>query len=290
MAIEKLVIALVTDLNYLPYALFQCQEIWKWNQDQQIFILYDSPFNPPSEWMTFIKESPNLQFQSVDKLHIPESLRDERHVSRTTYVKMLLPIYLAENHKIALYIDSDILILRNLFKHLSKLDVPEHVCAVRIPDFEGLHLNEFVGPYFNAGVMLFNIESELVRKWPQDLNQAAGEKFKYQDQDLLNTLLKSKWREIESKFNYFPYSARNLKRQLPVVVHFIGPDKPWIARQPTWYHIIWIYRYNSFVEAVGSGNLKINLSLKQRLFPLVWNPGGRLALKVITKLRSISGK
>lgn len=287
---EEIVVTLVTDSYYLPFALFQCEQVWKFNQHQKIFILFDSLSNPPTKWAHFIKEHPNLEFQVVDKIYVPEGLSEERHISRTTYLKMLLPIYLSQKYRAALYLDSDILIFRNLSEQIRKIDIPKHVNAVRIPDMEGSHLNGFEGPYFNAGVMLFNLNSDLVRQLPNNLNGAVGIKFKYQDQDLLNILFESKWSEISNKFNYFPYAKRNLKRRIPVIVHFIGADKPWISRQPTWYHIIWVCRWNKFVKSIGSSQLKIDLSIKQRLFPLFWNPGGRLALKVFAKFGSWLGK
>lgn len=281
---EDFVIAFVTDSKYLPYALFQCNQIWKFNRHQKIFILFNSTGELADEWNNFDLAHPQLEIGILKASEISENLHSERHVSESTYLKLLLTTYLSDRYKIALYLDPDILILRNPFKFLSKISNPAHLSAVRIHDSEASHLQDFYSPYFNAGVMIFNLESIIVKHLTNDLKNLSGRKYKYQDQDLLNIVFKSNWTAISNKMNYFPYKSLNVKKRIPYVIHFVGPDKPWISRQPTWHHIFWIHKWNKFQEEFFGNQDRINLSLKQWIFPVFWLPGGGLLLKVLFTL------
>jgi lipopolysaccharide biosynthesis glycosyltransferase len=281
---KDFVIAFVTDSKYLPYALFQCSEIWKFNRNQKIFILFNSTGELANEWKAFISIHPQLEIGFLKTSEIPNNLHSERHVSESTYLKLLLPTFLSGRYKVALYLDPDILILRNPFKFLSKISNPTHLSAVRIHDSEGSHLQGFQSPYFNAGVMIFNLQSVIVKDLSNNLRNLSDRKYKYQDQDLLNLVFKSKWTEISNKMNYFPYKSLNLKKRIPYVIHFVGPDKPWVSHQPTWHHIYWILRWNKFQEKFNRNQNRIHLSFKQRLFPFFWMPGARLLLKAYSAL------
>jgi lipopolysaccharide biosynthesis glycosyltransferase len=247
-------------------------------------ILFNTSNIETAEWGNYHFSKPQLEVVFINSLETQLNIHSERHVSETTFLKLLLPGYLSTRYKKVLYLDPDILIVRNPFQCLSKLQCPEHISGVRLRDSEGFHLPEFNAPYFNAGVMLMNLESKLVLELPKNLDDLEDIKYKFQDQDLLNLAFRFSWTEMTNKMNYFPYKSQNLSKQIPYIVHFIGPDKPWISRQPTCYHLSWVRNWNKFQKKIGQGENRISLTLKQRIFPFFWLPGGYVLLKVLFSL------
>ena len=60
---------------------------------------------------------------------------------------------------------------------------------------------------------------------------SRGEEFEYQDQDVLNVVLRGRIREVPAKWNYASDNAaaagRHAAAEKPVIVHFTGRAKPW---------------------------------------------------------------
>ena len=155
------------------------------------------------------------------------------HVTLPTYFRFKLAEYLSDIKNV-LYLDCDVIVRKSL-KELFATDL-QNTSAVMIEDVEGekeakrLNLNK----YFNAGVMLINLEF-----WRQ--NKISAKLFEYsknnkniiqwQDQDVLNVVLKESVKELDSKWNfqYFLYDNVDLKDlQDSSILHLSGRFKPWL--------------------------------------------------------------
>lgn len=173
------------------------------------------------------------------------------HVSLATYYRILLPKILDKNLTKVLFLDSDIIIRKNITP-LWETDISEfsHGAVAHIGDFES-H-KEYLGmdknsDYFNAGIMLINLkywrEYEITEKAIQYLKENV-DKIKFWDQDILNCLFESKWFPLDSQWNateiifkpdlwkesnFEPKFCQELNKlsQDPAIVHFTGSGKPW---------------------------------------------------------------
>lgn len=172
------------------------------------------------------------------------------HVTIATYFRILIPKLIDSSIKKILFLDSDI-IVRGDVSLLWQSDITNYShAAVKNPGISPEHLQELDipanGDYFNAGVMLINLEiwRELeIDKKAIDFIREYPEKIKFWDQDVLNYLLQDRWLRIESKWNsqnllFKEYSYQDLgiekeefeqARLNPILIHYVGAgiSKPW---------------------------------------------------------------
>ena len=164
---------------------------------------------------------------------------------------------LPKNINRVLYLDCDTVILRSLGglwhtklegKILGAVMEPTIYEAVR----DSIDLGE-EEPYFNSGVLLVDVrrwrEEHVQEKLMSFLRDKGGKLFA-SDQDLLNGTLKGRILPLMPRYNFFtnyryfhyrdmirhapwyaPVSRREWRRakKHPVIVHFMGDERPWIA-------------------------------------------------------------
>lgn len=116
-------------------------------------------------------------------------------------------------------------------------DLDAHSSAVRLGLPSG-------APYFNSGVLLIDR-----RRWSQfgvadrvreylHLHAAAPDRWLYPDQDALNVVLADRWRALPPRWNVYacyrlhrPVDLSEERRSAlrdPGIIHFTGPEKPWL--------------------------------------------------------------
>lgn len=158
-----------------------------------------------------------------------------------TFIRLLIPGRMRDVATRLLYLDADLLCFGSLAELLST-DISD-VVAAAAPDeaattvrtqIEALALKH--GQYFNAGVMLINVEQWIAHGVEQAaLKILSSRPLRFADQDALNIALDGRTRYIDDKWNFryhlVDYLSRgeprfNLPGQ-PVLVHFTGPVKPW---------------------------------------------------------------
>ena len=167
-----------------------------------------------------------------------------RHISITTYARLLLSGILPEHVTRVLYLDADLLVLDDLAP-ICNLDLDGAVLGAIVDD----RLDKYIkmgntslhgGPlpsvqsYFNAGVLLINLA-----KWRSErIDERAMqylERFPnsvYSDQDALNFACDGLWKKMDPRWNYYqldlngPISDLSAD-QLPGIIHFQGGLKPW---------------------------------------------------------------
>ncbi len=122
-----------------------------------------------------------------------------------------------------------------------------------------------IGDYLNAGVLLFDFDA--IKKHPdlvaQMENAQAAARFELMDQDWINIVYAGRIKRLSMKWNWWPSNPhgkntiareRQYIRQSPVIVHYIGPKKPW---QPLPLHrllrikskVFWHWKYQSLQRA-----------------------------------------
>lgn len=168
------------------------------------------------------------------------------HATTAVYYRLLLPKLLSSKLKKVLYLDSDIVIKKDLLP-LWKTDLAGYpLAAVREPLFnrhQQLGIPEDT-LYFNSGVMLINLpvwRNEEISETTMDFVERHPERISYWDQDGLNAVLSGNWLELHPKWNQqtmffeaekyknFSIDEALLKESLqkPGIIHYSAKFKPW---------------------------------------------------------------
>ncbi|MCS2426460.1 glycosyltransferase family 8 protein [Parabacteroides goldsteinii] len=169
-------------------------------------------------------------------------------VSIVAYFRILLPVILPESIRKILYLDCDILVLKEL-DHLWNTNIEHHSAGVvmdqqdsDIRKFNNLEYEMTLG-YFNSGVMLINLDYWRINNITTEVLEYINnnpEKLKLWDQDALNYVLKETKLNLPLCFNvqdgfYWkdPFVARKYWKEMyeatenPVILHFCCAIKPW---------------------------------------------------------------
>lgn len=172
----------------------------------------------------------------------------QSRLSTATLMKLLLAQHLAGRYEKILYLDAD-LVVENDVGALFGLDMGEFAVAAvptrrtwaHVPDQERdwwlAHFRELgmTAPYryFNTGVLLIHVETwnrqELTHRSIDFIRQNPDVCY-LPDEDALNAVLDGKLLELSPIWNAPPSSRRIGSEEdlQPVIVHYIGPAKPWI--------------------------------------------------------------
>lgn len=173
---------------------------------------------------------------------------DTKHlyVSKAAMLKFALPQIFSDLKKI-LYIDSDVLILDDLYE-LYHTDLENnYIAAIDDINITNSHMHykqEGLKRYFNSGVMLLNLkEMRQDNCTAKFVEYKKNEKFHYfMDQDCFNFCLREKVKYLSVKYNFLNdcYNFSNLIAfyniqadeiisiiKHPVIKHFAGEVKVW---------------------------------------------------------------
>jgi lipopolysaccharide biosynthesis glycosyltransferase len=160
------------------------------------------------------------------------------YITKETYFRLGLPRLLDKKIKKVLYLDCD-LIVKGDISELWKVKIKNHYLAAVDESclFDSQRKKILVSelrltrnsPYFNAGVLLLNID-----KWRKNKVTTRILKYlqkrpalRFMDQDALNVVLYKKWLQLDYKWNYTTYHWKVLPDVEPSIIHFCGWNKPW---------------------------------------------------------------
>lgn len=165
--------------------------------------------------------------------------------SRATYLRILLASSLPSHVDRFIYLDSDIVVERDL-QDLYAVDLGgTPVAAVRsfIGAPRGGPIDFSRYPYFNAGVMVIDRDVWIERQIAPRAIECIGahpEGLRFMDQDALNAAVAGDWTPLDLRWNQRPYAweLSHLKmgispeemqtlRTSPFIIHFSGLAKPW---------------------------------------------------------------
>lgn len=153
-----------------------------------------------------------------------------------------------KNTKKAIYLDSDIVVSLDI-KELFEIDINRYaVAGVKDPGTEKnsflymRHIPINIKKYFNAGVLIFNLEKirkhyELKLQAENLLNKYPNDPFT--DQSALNNIFQGDCLFIDKKFNFIPNGKSKCGEKK--IWHFAGGYKPWQVRMYQVDKLYWEY-------------------------------------------------
>lgn len=238
-----------TDNNYAPYCgAMICSLLENNKYDFNIHIIFDNLSEQNKSRLNDLIISYN-NLCTFHKLNInlnTKQVEGSRTLPNATYYRLLLSSLMPNNiHKI-LYLDCDIIILQDI-SYLYTIDLSEYSVAaiadLKCMPLNGKHRNNmsipYNGIYFNAGVMLINLDywrNNNIEK--QLLNIVNSKSLFFHDQDALNYVLKNTWYMLPPQtcyLNLCPIELLYFKTKNDLyaylnnisMIHYISNIKPW---------------------------------------------------------------
>ncbi len=189
-------VALITDANYMDFtrvAINSAKQTKCPNSQYNFYVMtldvYDSDISALKAMETDKVKITVLPQKAVDLFYIRDT-----HVSKASLLKYYIAQALSELDKV-LYVDSDVLILHDLNALYQTNIDGKYLAAVKDPSwfFENTHVLELNlekrGFYFNAGVMLLNLQKIREDNLLAKLEDYTNNNFRtYMDQDAFNVV------------------------------------------------------------------------------------------------------
>jgi lipopolysaccharide biosynthesis glycosyltransferase len=225
-------------------------------------VLTDSPGEEKHRIEQVVRRFPNaaIDFKSYDCGRI-DDFRVDDHITLDSYVRLFLPELVSPDVRKLIYLDCDLLVCSDL-EELWNTNLREHIVAA-VPDaFSedhgtlGFAENE---TYFNAGVLLINVERWRSARLTDNLVDYIRNNMsvlRHHDQDAINAVLRGSIMPLPLKWNFTPrhadadptvlgMSRREFMpiRHKPGIVHFASGFKPWLNGAEPHYKN-WYYRYH----------------------------------------------
>lgn len=232
-------VVMACNAGHAPYALCMAEQIAQAHPDRDfdICIFSDEVLEIPSSLkglgVRIITWSDRNPFLNAPNL--------SRH-GRATWLRLLVPQALVGQYKRVLYLDSDILLRGAGIGSLLAVDLGDNLLgAVRdqqqwrrtmrqVEEFNRENLA--VAPYFNAGVLLIDVDrfnAEAVLQASINMMERRPGSLLRHDQSVLNLVLRNLWTELSPVWNWqFTAVTRfHMQAAEPRLIHFIGKNKPW---------------------------------------------------------------
>ena len=246
-------IAINVNDAYIPCAMVMLQSLFENNPECSIVVhlLHASVSETELEKFRRYINSQNgeLKVYTIDTA-VFQKFPDVGRWSVETYFRLLLPEVMPVQIKKVLYLGADI-IVNGSIKELYNMDFgkyciiacPNMDCAVDAEERNKRWNRKGQLQYFNAGVMLLNLEKmrkrcsiekycSIIRKAPDD--------FPMLDQDLLNYVFGNDVSYVPAlKYNYIIAPNSELEEGSTIIYHFGTKDKPWQKMGAEKYYEIW---------------------------------------------------
>lgn len=227
-----------------------------------------------------VEEKNNVSLRIVDPEYLLDGykLYTTGHFSKETYYRLILPELMPEYKKI-LWIDVDMIVLADLAVLYSTDVTGFLIGAAYDADTSGLYngydatKKDYMDKemklddpysYFQAGTLVINLE-EFRKSYSTEkiLKLAQSNKWQLLDQDILNILCEHRVKYIDMSWNVmFDYAGIRIKkiislapvwqykmymeaRKHPKIIHFAGPEKPWLKPDTDFADIFWEYAKKS---------------------------------------------
>ncbi len=235
-------ICLSSDNNYSQYAGVVISSVLlnaKNNDFIKFYILDGGIDDKNKEKILSLKD---LKQCEINFIKIDESLFEtyktigtHSYISLSTYYRLKLASMLPDVDKI-LYLDCDIIVTDSL-SELFNTDIKDYYAAgvidTAMKSSGWVPKLEKGNKYFNAGVLLFNLdlirEDNIENKFEQYTKNEI-ENIRVGDQQIINVVCQGKIKEVNSQWNVQSsnFVNRSDYTNSPKIVHYIGRQKPWI--------------------------------------------------------------
>jgi len=244
--LNKKVIAMATDNNYVKYMYVAITSLMYYNKNIKLYVITIENLTESNKKLL---EKLNNLFDTLELIKVTmedlfNGLMYPEHVSKSTFARLYIPNVVKESKCLMLDID---IIINDSLDDLFDMDISNYYIAGRkhlgrylrtatkedcskygIPDFSS---------YINIGVMMMNLE--LMRKDGIDkklLLEIKSKSIPEADQGIYNKVCYNKIKFIPAKYNWsstmidYPdcYGEIEIKESIakPVVIHYID-NKPW---------------------------------------------------------------
>ncbi|MCY7293599.1 MAG: glycosyltransferase family 8 protein [Ferruginibacter sp.] len=253
---KKLNIFFTIDEKFIVYFTVTLTSLLENNKDldTNIFVIYSFKNSEPLEKIALLaKENYNTTINLIYKdsstfAHYTIS----KHVSISTYLRLLLPDILPKEIETGLFLDADTIVTGSLIE-LANLNFTALEADYNSKSNKYLYavseVNEYVESesrritalgyptdrYFNAGIMFINVKNwRLINATDNFLAIASANmnSLLYWDQDVLNMFFANQWTALDQKFNALHLIWK--QPTTPTIIHFVGMPKPWnyLCRHP----------------------------------------------------------
>lgn len=213
------------------------------------------------------------------------ALLPSRRGSPLTNARLLVPQLFPAMSK-AVYLDSDVLCGRGIEEFHEALDEncalsacldPHRIVKSDRTTRTKTDRDQWQMPYFNAGVIGIN-----VNRWRRDFEEikkllGAPYEWKHADQSLLNFLYRGQWNRVVPEANVcltLRNCAENDFSQQKANIHYIGPVKPWLSQQSSFYR----FRVDQLFDAASQRLLGGARESQRTVEPSSWQKAKRKAL------------
>jgi UDP-glucose/galactose:(glucosyl)LPS alpha-1,2-glucosyl/galactosyltransferase len=227
------------DKNYIKQASVSLYSLLE-NVDKDINVHIISDLGRDEIHMSkLITNHSNLNNLQYYKINFPDLMiynLEGAHVTEATFYRMFIDEFLHFDGYVT-YLDCDIICIKNPLREIKKiiqnLEKSEHIISFNTElnkndgysYFKDLNLKS--DTYFNAGVMVFNlnkwnefkVKEKAISLIPQLKNKAI-----FWDQDILNVLFDGNYYELPNSLNS---RNREVNRNDVILHHFSGKFKPW---------------------------------------------------------------
>lgn len=206
------------------------------------------------------------------------------HISLDTCSRFFISEFTFQ-YKKGIYLDCDVVVNGDIAEYFD-IDIGDNYVAA-VDDFVSREYTKKLGidRYFNAGVLLLNIEkmrNENIVGSFFDAIKVWGNAIKYADQDILNVAFRGKVLFVPPKYGvvapYFRgrrtsyFSNNDVSEAIynPLIIHFTGPDKPWVIPFGITAHP-WTPLYFYYLRKTPFADLSIEYNKRFKVFRrLLW--------------------
>lgn len=197
-----------------------------------------------------------IQEQNIQQIYVfefdNEGLNFPRiegtHISEATYYRLYLNKYLPKDLKEIIYIDGDVMLIKNIDNEIGslfeRLKKSNFTIAAKTDEFRSENQDipwDEIGmksdKYFNAGVLFIDYRKWIDNKVSENLQNKLFEirdELFFWDQDVLNSYFDGDYFELENSYNFrvgldSKHSISDIRKNA-FLIHYQGSWKPWSVR------------------------------------------------------------
>lgn len=232
---QKAAIVLAGDYGYIRQIESVLKSLCYHNREMKVYI-----FNQdiPSEWFRAIRKQMERIGSELVDIKLLDSRLDKSwtagfaHINYMAFARYFIPEYVMEDR--VLYLDSDVIVTGEIC-HLFDVDLGDNYLAA-VAALHGMT------SLFNSGVLLIDnkrwkaegLVEQLIERTKRDWQEVPEG-----DQSILNSVFSGRWLALDHSYNFpigYDYGAYIRGElgvfeipldPLPLVLHYISPDKPW---------------------------------------------------------------
>lgn len=255
---DEIAVAFGFDAGYAPHAGAAVASIVAASRGARLrFLMFVDDVPPPLRAM-MERCAPAARFDWIEPNLGAIEGPQRGHITRATYLRLLIPDYAPADVDKVLYLDCDLVAYRDV-SALWSFDLQGAPAAAVRDDWidpaafaQRWGLGDPRGGYFNAGVMLLDLPTLRAQGGfarAADFLRENGPSLDYLDQDALNFAFWGNWAELDPVWNVQrsmllkhmrgPQRTNWRPGRRPGIVHYTTDQKPWKAG--VYHPYSWLY-------------------------------------------------